>query len=95
MQLVRTHNREEITMATTKAEITQWLHRGQEKKATHVLVVCDTFDWSDYPVFVMPGEDAREIAEKNNGRNMTKLMEVYKLADDWQTQLDQRRCFNY
>lgn len=82
-------------MGTTRDDITQWLHRGQEKGATHMLVVCDTFDWSDYPVFVMPGEDARKRADENNGPNMTKLMEVYKLSEDWHTQLDQRRSFNY
>jgi hypothetical protein len=82
-------------MGTTREDITSWLHRGREKGATHVLVVCDTFDWSDYPVFVMPGEDARAIADKNNGPNMTKLMEVYKLDMDWHTQLSERRSFNY
>ncbi len=82
-------------MPTTREDIIGWLHRGREKRATHVLVVCNTFDWSDYPVFVMPNEDARKRADENNVPNMTKLMEVYKLADDWQTQLDQRRCFNY
>ena len=82
-------------MATTREDITGWLHRGQEKGASHVLVVCDTFDWSDYPVFVMPGQDVRKAAEENNGPNMTKLMEVYKLEDDWETQLNQHRSFNY
>ena len=82
-------------MTTTRGEITQWLHEGQEKKATHMLVVCDTLDWYDYPVYVMPGEDVKSVADKNNGPNMTKLMEVYKLSDDWQTQLDRRRCFNF
>ena len=82
-------------MGTTRDDITQWLHRGQEKGATHMLVVCDTFDYSDYPVFVMPGQDAHKVADENNGRNMTKLMEVYKLAMDWETQLSQFRSFNY
>lgn len=86
---------EEATMGTSRDDITQWLHQGQAKGATHMIVVCDTFDWSDYPVFVMPGQDARQIAKQNDGPNMTKLMEVYKLSDDWQTQLDQRRCHNY
>lgn len=82
-------------MATTRDDITAWLHRGKDKGATHMLVVCDTFDWSDYPVFVMPGQDARKIADENNGRNMTKLMEVYKLSMDWHTQLSELRSFNY
>ncbi len=82
-------------MTTTREDITGWLHRGQEKGATHMLVVCDTFDWSDYPVFIMLGQDARKLADANNGPNMTKLMEVYKLSMDWATQLNERRSFNY
>lgn len=82
-------------MATTRDAIRSWLQRGKDRGATHVVVACDTFDWSDYPVFVMPGEDARAIADKHNGPNMTKLMEVYKLDMDWDQQLTERRSFNY
>ena len=82
-------------MPTTQQEIRQWLERGKAKGASHMLVVCDTFDWSDYPVFVMPHENARDRADENNGPNMTKLMEVYKIGDDWDEQLGQYRCFNY
>lgn len=82
-------------MPTTQSDIRDWLERGKKKGATHMLVVCDTFDWSDYPVFVMPHEDARKVADDNNGRNMTKLMEVYKISDDWNKQLSEHRSFNY
>lgn len=82
-------------MPTTQQDIRSWLERGKDKGATHVLVVCDTFDWSDYPVFVMPGQDARKLADENNGPNMTKLMEVYNLGKDWDEQLGQMRSFNY
>lgn len=81
---------------TTRNEIIDWLHRGKEKGATHVVVACDTFDNGDFPVFVMPGEDARKIAEENNNAaKMLRLMEVYNLSLDWDTQLNQRRSFNY
>lgn len=82
-------------MPTTKDDIRNWLERGKQKGASHMLVVCDTFDWSDYPVFVMPGEDARKRGDENNGPNMTKLMEVYKLDMDWDNQLNAGRSFNY
>mgnify|MGYP001616146981 CR=1 FL=1 len=82
-------------MPTTREDIIGWLHRGHEKGATHMLIVCDTFDWSDYPIFVMPGQDARKLADANNGPNMTKLMEIYKLSMDWASQLNERRSFNY
>lgn len=79
---------------TTKSEIRNWLHAGLEKKATHVLVVCDTYDWSDYPVFIMPGDDIHEKIDKNNGPNMTKLMEVYDLSMDLETQLQEQRAYH-
>ena len=50
-------------MPTTQKDIRGWLHRGKEKGATHVLVVCDTFDHSDYPVFVMLGQNVRKVAD--------------------------------
>lgn len=83
-------------MGTGHTEIRGWLERGKAKGASHVIVVCDTFDWEDYPVFVMPTEDVREIEKQNNGPNMTKVMEVYKLDMDWDAQLKPgTRAFNY
>jgi hypothetical protein len=82
-------------MGTTKADIREWLERGREKGATHVIVVCDTFDWDDYPVFVQPDQDAREVATSYDRRNMQKLMEVYRLDMDWDAQLNASRSFNY
>lgn len=82
-------------MPTTQDDIRNWLKRAP-KGATHMLVVCDTFDYSDYPKFVMPGEDVRKIADANNGPNMTKLMEVYNLSIDLEKQVaGGKRAFNY
>lgn len=80
---------------TTKEDIRGWLELGKAKGATHLLVVCDTYDYDDYPVYVMPGQDVHEIAKSKNGPNMTKLMEVYNLAIDMEEQLAQYRSFNY
>lgn len=82
--------------AASQQELRDWFRRGKGKGATHMLVVCDTFDWDDYPVYVMPGEDAKKLAAENSGPNMTKLMEVYDLSLDAETQLNsQTRVFNY
>lgn len=82
-------------MAASREDISGWFDRAKAKGATHMLVVCDTFDWDDYPVEVMPGQDVRKIAEQHNGPNMTKLMEVYALHADKTEQMNKRRCFNY
>jgi hypothetical protein len=77
------------------------LKRGKEDGATHVIVVCDTFKYDDYPVFVMPDQDVREVEaeykDKNTGAdiNMQRVMEVYSLRMDIEEQLEETRAFNY
>lgn len=80
---------------TSKSDIQGWFERGVTKGATHMIVVCDTFDHSDYPVFIAPEEDVRERAKEYDGRNMQRIMEVYDLSRDMDEQLNAHRVFNY
>jgi hypothetical protein len=81
--------------STTRETILTWLTRGQERGATHMIVVCDTFDWSDYPVYVHPGSDPRDLAGQYNGDTMQKVMEVYALHMDLEAQLAEGRAFHF
>ena len=82
-------------MATTKTEIREWLERGKAENATHVIVVCDTFDWEDYPVFVSPGENVQTVVKRLRfGTDMQKVMEVYSLSQDLNSQLNEYRAFH-
>ena len=58
-----------------------------------MIVIVDTFDYEDYPKFVMPGEDVRKVA--SNPGSMQRVMEVYCLAMDKQSQMNEHRAFNY
>ena len=69
-------------MKTTKDDIRRWFKEGVERNATHMIVICDTFDWSDFPCYVMSDENPREIVEKRDGKNMEKVIEVYNLSMD-------------
>ena len=81
---------------TTKEDIRQWLKEAKKKKAHHMLVICDSFDYEDYPVFVVGDEDVnRVIKEKCRNDNMQRLMEVYDLSMDLEKQLNEGRSFNY
>lgn len=80
---------------TTKDDIRRWLERGKEDGATHLIVVCDTYDHVDFPVYVLPGQDARKVMEGYNGHNMQRVMEVYNLSMDWNKQLSEHRSFNF
>jgi hypothetical protein len=76
-------------MATTKIDILKWLLEGSKQGATHLVVATDTWDWEDYPVYVMPDQDVLKIVADH-----AKVMEVYKLSLDWRTQLDTYRAYN-
>jgi len=84
-------------MAATKDDIRRWLQYGLELKPspTHMIVVCDTFDWEDYPVYVCAHEDVRTKHEQYNHSNMTKVMEVYSYALSFEEQLKESRSFNF
>ena len=83
-------------MATSYNEIKLWFERGTlDPENTHMIVVCDTFDCDDYPVYVSKNEDVRMVASEYDNKNMQKIMEVYNLKDDMEKQLAQPRCFNY
>ncbi|MDI9449117.1 MAG: hypothetical protein QM303_10985 [Bacillota bacterium] len=85
---------------TTAAAIRGWLEEGRKKGATHCLVICDTWDpaggYEDYPRYVMPGENAREIAERYSDPNgIERLVEVYNLSMDLEEQLKEVRARNF
>jgi hypothetical protein len=68
-------------VAATLSDINTWWDRGAaDPNYTHMIVVCDTYDWEDYPVYVSKYENVREVHEKHNGKNMQKVMEVYNYA---------------
>lgn len=82
-------------MTTTRDEIRGWLSAERATGATHMIVVCDTFDHEDYPVFVKPDENVREVEARFNGKNMQRVIEVYNLGLPIDPQLSAGRCFNY
>lgn len=84
-------------MATTQADIRCWLEEGKKQKATHVIVVCDTFDWDDYPVYVTAGQDVHKVHAEYSGKNMQRVMEVYSLTGkhDIESQIAEHRANHF
>ena len=68
---------------------------GKKKKATHCIVVCDTYDHEDYPVYVEKGQDPREVAKEFDGKNMQRIMECYALNQDIDMQLGELRAYHW
>lgn len=63
-------------MTASYEDVERWKREAKEKGATHIVSVCDTYDWDDYPVYVMPGEDSSEIADKYRSSSMQRVNEI-------------------
>jgi hypothetical protein len=78
---------------TTKDEISAWFDRGVAQGKSYMLVICDTFDHSDYPSYFDTEDHARRTA--NSPGEMQRLMEAYDLKADKAEQIARQRanCF--
>ena len=77
-------------MAATRQEIEGWFECGVAQKARHMLVVCDSFDYDDYPVFTTTDADC--LFRYKNPGEMQRVMEVYDLRADKAEQINERRA---
>lgn len=68
-------------MAASKKDVDFWIEEAKRRGATHIISVCDTFDYSDYPVYVMPGENVSMIKDKYASENMQRVNEVIKIEN--------------
>ena len=67
-------------MKTQDDNLERWLPEAERLGATHVIDVCDTWDYSHYPVYVMP-EDNLEDKRANYSGNMQSVYGTYLVAD--------------
>lgn len=82
-------------MSTTKEEIARWFDAGKRQKARWMVVTCDTFDHTDYPIYVKPGEDVKAVVkEHDNESKMSRVMEVYSYELDRDVQLGEHLAWH-
>ncbi len=82
--------------ATSIDELSIWFDRAKnEPGCTHMIVVCDTFSYEDYPVIIKSHEDVRERAKEYDGVKMQRIMEVYSMALDKDEQMAEHRAFHW
>lgn len=63
-------------MVASYNTVENWKVRAKEMGATHIISVCDTFEYNDYPVFVMPTDDIDALKARYDGKNMQRINEV-------------------
>jgi hypothetical protein len=82
-------------MATTRDDIKRWIEQGLALEGvTHMIVVCDTFEYEDYPVYVTEDQIPQEVYEEYHAQNMQKVMEIYDLRADLEEQINAARAWS-
>jgi len=78
-------------MAATRQDLEQWFYEGVKYDQKYMVVVCDTFDYEDYPCYF---ETKTMAAEKvANPGDMQRVMEVYDLNADKDLQMKMHRAW--
>ena len=80
-------------MPVTRNRIKEWFLEGKSQNARYMLVLCDTFDYGDYPSFFHTAHTCLE--RKNNPGEMQRVMECYDLNMDMETQLKEYRALKW
>ena len=72
------------SQAATFKEVSNWEARGINGGYKWLISVCDTFDYSDYPVFVYIDEDLDEIKKEysTNMQQINEIIDLEKVASD-------------
>lgn len=68
---------------TTSPLIKEWFDNGVGDNQRWMVIICDTFDYEDFPSYFTEGqadECRKYIRSAQNGENMQRLMEVYDLS---------------
>lgn len=78
-------------LAASRNEIIEWFLRGRDEGYPYMAVICDTFDYEDYPKFFKSREDLDAFIA--TPKLLQRVMETYDLNADMNTQLQNGRNF--
>jgi len=56
-----------------------WLKNADRKNDDYLMIVCDTFEYEDYPVYCKASELFNNISKYNNYNEMSKIMDIIEL----------------
>jgi len=82
-------------MATTQNEIRKWFDTGVSNQAKWMIIVCDTFNYEDYAVYADTVKEFDSKYNDFNGRDYSRIMEVYDLSKPREPQVTKARSWEY
>lgn len=80
-------------MTYSLADIKKDFDYGVAQGYTHMIIMCDTYDYEDFPIYVSAGENPHTVADNEKRLTpMSQIMECYKLDIDWELQSKEARA---
>lgn len=76
----------------SREDLKLWFLEGRELDHDFMIIACDTFDNSTYPIYTKL-KDFWRFHDRHNNVNMQKIVEVYNLKIDMITQLQLKRAY--
>ncbi len=76
-----------------KQEIRRMFENGVKMGAKRMAIICDTFEWEDYPVYDCFPDYEWNVSRAERRENMLLLMETYDLTADIDEQMARYRNF--
>ena len=76
-----------------KYEVINAFKEGVEMGATRMAIICDTFDWEDFPIYDVYPDYKGTLSRAERRENMLQLMETYDLTADIDEQMARYRNF--
>lgn len=69
---------------TSRSQVKEWYDTGVEKGYTYVVVVCDCFDYEDFPVYCTNSRQMRQKVDYYNRMELHRVMDVLDLSKDFE-----------
>ena len=80
---------------TTKIELRAQFEYGKRCGANYLIMVCDQFEWEEYPVYVDSEENIFDCISYYRHSPMQQIMGIYDLNQDRDEQLNAPRNFRH
>lgn len=81
-------------MTATRQEIEIWVRSAKRAGDRYVIVACDSYDFTDYPIFIKEVSELNSRLAEINRTTFGSVHEVYDLSMDIDEQLNSHRGWN-
>lgn len=66
-------------MAATKEEVEGWISKAKKEGFKYVISVCDTFDYTDYPVYCYDDKELEDNKKYYSEASMQRINEIIEI----------------